>query len=87
MEGWFPLERGERNRLRIAEAAERHSPLDHGSQGGLSSDRTTRLQQKPARSYFALTNALPNARVDAGCESVPVNGEVPLDIPLHGKWY
>jgi hypothetical protein len=50
-----------------------------------------RLARKDGRStpdaWYGLhpRNALPDARVDAGCKNTPVEGEVSLDIPLYGR--
>ncbi len=86
MEGWFPFERGEQDCLQIAEAAERHLEIDDGSQGGLPGDpAATLLQSELTQRKPPERQALPNAGVDAGCKSVPVSGEVSLDILLHGK--
>jgi hypothetical protein len=86
MEGWFPFERGEQIRLRIAEAAERNTELDDESQGALPSDPAARLlQPELTQSNTAQRKALLNAGVDAGRKTVPVDGEVSLDIPLHGR--
>jgi len=86
MEGWFPLERGEQTCLRIAEAAERNSELDDESQGALPSDPAAKLLQPTlTQSNTAQRKALLNAGVDAGHKTVPVSGEVSLDVPLHGR--
>ena len=88
MEGWFPLERGEQTCLRIAEAAERDTEPDDESQGALPSDPAARLLQPTLmQSNTAQRKALLNAGVDAGRKTVPVSGEVSLDVPLHGKNY
>jgi hypothetical protein len=86
MEGWFPLERGEQICLTIAEAAERDPELDDGSRGGLPSDPAARLlRPELTRDNAAQREALPNAGVDAGRNTVPVFGRVSLDILLHGR--
>ena len=86
MEGWFPFRRGEQTCLRIAEAAERDTELNNESQGALPSDPAAKLlQPQLAQSNTAQREALLNAGVDAGRKTVPVNGEVSLDIPLHGR--
>ncbi len=88
MEGWFPFERGEQICLRIAEAAERDTELDDESQGALPSDPAARLPQPQlAQSNTAQRKALLNAGVDAGRKTVPVSGQVSLDVPLYGKKY
>lgn len=85
---WFPLERGEQTCLRIAEAAERDTELNNESQGALPSDPAAKLlQPQLAQRNTAQREALLNAGVDAGRKTVPVNGEVSLDIPLHEKKY
>ena len=86
MEGWFPFEYGEHVCLRIAEAAERDPELDDESQGALPNDPVATLLQ-PERTWGNASQryALPNAGVDAGRKTVPVTGEVSLDILLHGR--
>jgi len=86
MEGWFPFEHGEHVCLKIAEAAESHPELDDESQGKLPVDPVARpLQPELTQCTVSERQALPNAEVDAGHKSVPVTGEVSLDIHLYGK--
>ena len=88
MEGWFPFECGEHVCLRIADAADRHPELDDESQGGLPGDPAARLlQPELTQCTVSERQILPNAGVDAGRKSVPVTGEVSLDILLHGRNY
>ena len=86
MEGWSPLEGGGQTCLRIAEAAERQPTLADDSAGGLPDDPAATLRQ-PERTQTEPSEgqALPDARVDAGRKTVPVKGEVSLDVLLYGK--
>jgi len=72
MEGWSRSRTGARTCLPIAEAAERLARKDERSTPG---------------AWYGLRprNALPDARVDAGCKNGPVEGRVPLDILLYGR--
>jgi len=86
MEGWFPFEHGEHVCLRIADAAERDPEFDDESQGALPSDPAARLRQPELTPHNATQfQPLPNAGVDAGRKTVPVTGEVSLDILLYGR--
>ena len=86
MEGWFPHDRGERNCLRIAEAVERAPQLADAIQRTLPSEPAAKsLLTSRTEANVARRNALPTAGVDAGRNTVPVFGEVSLDILLHGS--
>lgn len=88
MEGWFPFERGEQIRLQIAEAADRDPELNDPPRGQLPRDPAARTQRPEGTpSNVAQGRALLNAGVDAGRNTVPVTGEVSLDILLHGNKY
>jgi hypothetical protein len=86
MEGWSPLEGGGQTCLQLAEAAERPPKLADESAGGLPDDPTATLRQ-PERTQTEASEgqALPDAKVDAGRKTVPVTGEVSLDVLLYGK--
>ena len=86
MEGWFPFEHGEHVCLRIADGAERDPEFDDESQGALPSDPAARLRQPELTPHNATQfHPLPNAGVDTGRKTVPVTGEVSLDVLLHGR--
>ena len=72
MEGWSRSRTGARTCLPIAEAAERLARKDERS----TPDAWYGLRPR---------NALPDARVDAGCKNTPVEGELFLDILLYGR--
>ena len=86
MEGWFPLECGERACLQIAGAAEsRTKRVDRSWRAApeeptakLSPSRTTRRTAPPRTS--SVTRG-----VDAGRQAVPALGKVSFDIPLYGR--
>ncbi len=71
MEGWSRSQTGARNCLPFAKAAERPTRED---------ERST----QKTRGRLSPRNALPNAGVDAGCNT-SVEGEVSLDTLLHGR--
>ena len=86
MEGWSPLEGGGQTCLQLAEAAERPPTLADESTGGLPDDLAVKLRQPERKQTKASQGqALPDARVDAGRKTVPVTGEVSLDVLLYGK--
>jgi len=72
MEGWSRSRTGARTCLPIATVAE--SPARENERS---------IQRMWGRCLTR--NALPNARVDAGVKSIPVNGEVCLDSSLYGR--
>jgi hypothetical protein len=73
MEGWSRSRAGALTCLPIAKAAEPHAREDK------------RSKQEPTRRRLNLRNALPNARVDAGCKNATAKGEVFLDTLLYGR--
>ena len=81
MEGWSPLEGGGQTCLRIAEAAERPPTLADETTGGLPDDPAARLR-RPERKQTSVSvgQALPGATLDAGRKTVPISGEVSLDV-------
>ena len=86
MEGWSLLEGGGQTCLRIAEAAERQPTLADDLAGGLPDDPAATLR-RPERKQTSDSegHALPDGKVDAGRKTVPVTGEVSLDVLLYGK--
>ena len=73
MEGWSRSRTGELTCLPIAEAAVSPAREDK------------RSKRETPRETLSPRNALPNARVDAGCKNATAKGEVLLDILLYGR--
>lgn len=72
MEGWSRFQTGARTCLSIAKAAERPEREDERS----TQETWDRISPR---------NALPNAKVDAGCKKIPVDAGVSLDTLLYGR--
>ncbi len=86
MEGWFPCRHGEQTCSRIVQAAERRAQPDERSREVLPADPAAGLPGlTKTRRNSAERNALPNVGVDARCQSISGQGEVQLDISLHGR--